>query len=175
MNRNQIEAALAISEKYGVARKQETREDIVAMPRMCAKHGRAWTALYEAKGNGHYRLKDCERVTGAKGASGGTAKQIPLDLIDGRWFRREKCPWCGADNLIHCGMCEAFVCSGRVRGDHFRCTDACGFGAVMAGSYSSFTGTAQSSPTASRGPQSSGSSRTALPPTQRAQLSAGRK
>jgi len=172
---NTIETALAIGEKYGVVRRPDTRNDLVAMSRMCAVHGRPWMAIYAPKANGHYKLAECARIDGAS-AGGGTAKQIPLNLIDGRWLHREKCPWCGADGeIIHCGGCKGFVCNGRVRGDSFRCHEACGFRGTLSGSYSSFTGVSQPSPAASRAAHMPGAAPAALPVASRAQLPSGRK
>jgi predicted RNA-binding Zn-ribbon protein involved in translation (DUF1610 family) len=174
--KNKVEAALAIGEKYGVvARKPEIHENLVAATRICAVHGRPWVALYEPKTNGHYKLKDCARVTGAGASGGGTAKEIPLSLIDGRWLHAEKCPWCGSEDMIRCGNCNAFVCGGRVKGDAFTCYDACGFRGTLSGSYSSFTGVSQPSPAAARATQTPGAARAALPTAQRPQLSPGGK
>ena len=174
---NKVETALALTAKYGVARKEPARQNLVIMPRVCAVHGLAFVALYEALPNGHYRLKDCERANGS-GSVGGTMKQIDLNLIESRWLHPEKCPWCGDYGIIYCTECKRFVCGGRTKGNDFTCAPDCGCHGKLSGEYTSFTGVSEppaAAPRASGSPQLAGTVRAALPLVNALKLGSGKR
>jgi hypothetical protein len=150
MNNDRINAALAISEKYGAVVR---REAVTSMPRVCAKNNRHYAALYITLPNGRYRFREC--VPAIAGPAGkGELQNIDLSQIDSAWLNKEKCLWCGSGSLVRCGNCNQYVCAGRTDGEAFKCCRACGFEGVISGTYSSFTGSKQSSRPTLKAPSS---------------------
>lgn len=105
--------------------------EIVQRQFMCAEYGLAFLATFTKNGAGVYTCTRSEPMPiHAHDRQGAEAFQddLPADLIDWSGF---KCPFCGADGsqwpqVVRCGSCNEFVCSGRTEGTYFKCHDGCG-------------------------------------------------
>jgi hypothetical protein len=57
--------------------------------------------------------------------------QLPIDNL--------KCPHCKSSaRPMHCGVCNRFVCRGRMKKDFFHCSDSCGNAGPVTGTFADF-------------------------------------
>lgn len=104
--------------------------DIVQRHFVCAELGLPFVATFKRDSSGVYVWTKSDPMTlGLPVGQGDGAFQDDIPVSKMRWTEFE-CAWCDAKpdwpEVIHCGACLQFVCSGRTVGTSFKCTDECG-------------------------------------------------
>ena len=99
-----------------------SRQSIVTdLPRVCAIHGKPWSARYVMGGNGRWKYAQSIAVTEFLYRSqyaGNERQTVPGDDIGD-----ERCAWCGASGhgSVLCTGCGHEVCYGGTVWNEFRC------------------------------------------------------
>lgn len=99
----------------------------ISLPRVCAKSGLPYLAVYVRKRDGRVTFKQMV-LPGTSSGSRYEAKSETLREIEGKYLSFETCPHCQAEGFgsVLCGGCKREVCYGRTDSNKFfRCTDSC--------------------------------------------------
>jgi hypothetical protein len=141
-----IEAALAATpqrlEKQSPVR--NSGPEIVDVLRVCAVHDKPYFAVYLRSPIGRFKLIKTSKVrsqsSGGPGEA-GAGRAVSIKAEDIEEGPGETCAWCGAGpkfsssgqrfSTVAC-FCGEAVCTGRMRGNVFKCRDSCGFSSPIA-------------------------------------------
>lgn len=105
--------------------------ETIELPHICSMFNQPYIARYARHpGALYYEWVEAVRIETMEGGRGAAAALPVTFNADDFDSRKDRCPWCGAQDIVVCDSCRQLVCEGKVkrtgRKRYFYCRDSCG-------------------------------------------------